>query len=59
MSILLVKLIKLIAIISNNLRYYVTEDILVWIHLLPSTYVLIFDASIINRYEKITDCLWL
>ena len=51
MSILLVILVKLIANISNKLRNYVTENVLV------SVYVLILEASIINRYAEITDRL--
>ena len=57
MSILLVILVRLIANISNNLGNYVTENVLVSIHLLPLTYVLILEASIINRYAEITDSL--
>ena len=58
MSILLVILVKLIASLSNNIRNYVTENVLVSTHLLPLTYVLILEASIINRYVEITDRLW-
>ena len=58
MSILLVILVRLIAI-SNNLCNYVTENVSVSILLLPLTYVLILEASIINRYAEITDRPWL
>ena len=49
MSILLVILVRLIANISNNLHNYVTENVWVSIHLGLLTYVLILEASIINR----------
>ena len=57
MSILLVILAIFITNISNNLRNLVTENVLVSIHLLQLTYVLISEASIINRYAEKTDRL--
>ena len=59
MSILIVILVRFITNISKNLHNYVTENFLVSIHLLPLTYVLILEASIINRYADITGRLWL
>ena len=55
MSILFVILVRFIANVLNNLRNYVTVNVLVSIHLLPLTCVLILGASIINRYADITD----
>ena len=57
MGILLVILFRLITSIYNKISNYVTENVLVSIHLLPIIYVLIFEASIINRYAEITDRL--
>ena len=42
---------------KNSLYNYVMENILVSFRLLSSTYVLILEASIINRYAEITDHL--
>ena len=55
MSILLVILVRLIANLSNNLHNYVTENVFVSINLLSTTYVLILEDSIINRYAERTD----
>ena len=59
MSILLVILVRLIASLSNNLRNYVTEKVFVLIYLHPLTYMMILEASIIDRYAEKTDILWL
>ena len=57
MSILLVILVRLIANLSINLHNYVTENVFVSINLFSTTYVLILEDSIINRYAEKKACL--
>ena len=56
MSILLVILVKLIAYIYiyiyNTLRNYVTENVLVSIHLLSSAHVLILEAQLLTDIKR-------
>ena len=59
MSILLVILFIIDCKSLEQLHNNVIENALVSIHFLLLTYVLILEASIINRYADITDHLWL
>ena len=53
MLILLVILIRFIANIYKTIFVIMSENVLISVHLHPQTYVLILEASIINRDAEI------